>query len=472
MESLLAIQRLAELQAKFSDCPFAFDAESLLAMAHKEQELPPISNGNNNSSSDSSVSGSLSDNSLEANGAASNGGSVIGGGGELLNAKIVDYRGHKVAGFEIDGKNMICLPQVYELFLKNMVGGLHTVYTKLKRLEVRTLRSCGAIQPGVNRCKLIEISDFEKLLEDCTNTCTRPGRPPKRYSTEEWMTLTTVNGKQAKYDSGSENGNGNLTPTGVALGLHNSTTAPVLSALDHRVSSVAALLSDDSSHSSPCLLPSSAAPLPTLPASACSSNPLLFSHLISPLAVQQLLMQHMINFGDTHRQKQRQTNEDVELNGCTQTTTTSNIEISSENSNSSEQLTEDKDEESEENPEGSQPLNLTKNGSEPSSDNDSLENTKELSPNQSITITERGSSSSGSNNSPDESRAAVEKMVDLIEMARDIFKVQKEDIQKEKDEFTELRNTLKDAICGEEKLRIELEKERKKSRKLKNAFKR
>lgn len=43
MESLLAIQRLSELQAKFSDCPFAFDAESLLAMAHKEQEPPPIS---------------------------------------------------------------------------------------------------------------------------------------------------------------------------------------------------------------------------------------------------------------------------------------------------------------------------------------------------------------------------------------------------------------------------------------------
>lgn len=57
------------------------------------------------------MSGSLSDNSLEANRAASNG-SVIGGGGELLNAKIVDYRGHKVAGFEIDGKDMICLPQV------------------------------------------------------------------------------------------------------------------------------------------------------------------------------------------------------------------------------------------------------------------------------------------------------------------------------------------------------------------------
>lgn len=29
--------------------------------------------------------------------------------------------------------------QVYELFLKNMVGGLHTVYTKLKRLEISPL---------------------------------------------------------------------------------------------------------------------------------------------------------------------------------------------------------------------------------------------------------------------------------------------------------------------------------------------
>lgn len=26
--------------------------------------------------------------------------------------------------------------QAYELFLKNMVGGLHTVYTKLKRLDI------------------------------------------------------------------------------------------------------------------------------------------------------------------------------------------------------------------------------------------------------------------------------------------------------------------------------------------------
>ena len=30
-------------------------------------------------------------------------------------------------------KTMLCLPQAFELFLKNLVGGLHTVYTKCKR---------------------------------------------------------------------------------------------------------------------------------------------------------------------------------------------------------------------------------------------------------------------------------------------------------------------------------------------------
>ena len=59
-------------------------------------------------------------------------------------------------------------------------GGLHTVYTKLKRLEispvvcnveqVRVLRGIGAIQPGVNRCKLISCKDFDVLYEDCTNS--------------------------------------------------------------------------------------------------------------------------------------------------------------------------------------------------------------------------------------------------------------------------------------------------------------
>ncbi|VDO21745.1 unnamed protein product [Haemonchus placei] len=111
--------------------------------------------------------------------------------------KEINYRGQTVVGFDLRGTDMLCLPQVYELFLKNMVGGLHTVYTKLKRLEitpiicnveqVRALRSKNAIQPGVNRCKLIAATDFDRLYDDCTNTCTRPGRPPKRTSAvEEW----------------------------------------------------------------------------------------------------------------------------------------------------------------------------------------------------------------------------------------------------------------------------------------------
>merc|ERR1719284_1428903 len=94
--------------------------------------------------------------------------------------KIVDYRGEKIAAFMIGHKTMLCLPQVFELFLKNLVGGLHTVYTKCKRLEVtpmicnveqvRVLRGLGAIQPGVNRCKLIADSDFDLLYKDCTTS--------------------------------------------------------------------------------------------------------------------------------------------------------------------------------------------------------------------------------------------------------------------------------------------------------------
>ncbi|KAL3221054.1 hypothetical protein MRX96_029670 [Rhipicephalus microplus] len=66
----------------------------------------------------------------------------------------------------------------FELFLKHLVGGLHTVYTKLKRLgispivcnveQVRVLRGLGAIQPGVNRCKLLSCKDFDSLYKDCT----------------------------------------------------------------------------------------------------------------------------------------------------------------------------------------------------------------------------------------------------------------------------------------------------------------
>lgn|SRR6218665_958323 len=94
--------------------------------------------------------------------------------------KLIEYRGAQVAAFKVDGRELICLPQAFDLFLKNLVGGLHTVYTKLKRLDitpvvcnveqVRILRGLGAIQPGVNRCKLISPREFDVLYDDCTNS--------------------------------------------------------------------------------------------------------------------------------------------------------------------------------------------------------------------------------------------------------------------------------------------------------------
>ncbi|KAM3606315.1 uncharacterized protein V6R79_014180 [Siganus canaliculatus] len=104
--------------------------------------------------------------------------------------KLVDVKGAKLASFTVKDRELICLPQAFDVFLKHLVGGLHTVYTKLKRLDispvvcnveqVRVLRGLGAIQPGVNRCKLISRQDFEILYNDCTNASSRPGRPPKR----------------------------------------------------------------------------------------------------------------------------------------------------------------------------------------------------------------------------------------------------------------------------------------------------
>ncbi|XP_064481305.1 dachshund homolog 1-like isoform X2 [Ornithodoros turicata] len=92
--------------------------------------------------------------------------------------RLIDYRGAKVAAFYVNGEYLLCLPQAFELFLKHLVGGLHTVYTKLKRLDitpivcnveqVRILRGLGAIQPGVNRCKLLSCKDFDSLYKDCT----------------------------------------------------------------------------------------------------------------------------------------------------------------------------------------------------------------------------------------------------------------------------------------------------------------
>ncbi|KAM8896296.1 dachshund homolog 2 isoform 2-T2 [Lycaon pictus] len=139
---------------------------------------------------------------------SSRGGGIGGASGGSGNTntnecRMVDMHGVKVASFLMDGQELICLPQVFDLFLKHLVGGLHTVYTKLKRLDispvvctveqVRILRGLGAIQPGVNRCKLITRKDFETLFTDCTNArrkrqmtrkqavnSSRPGRPPKR----------------------------------------------------------------------------------------------------------------------------------------------------------------------------------------------------------------------------------------------------------------------------------------------------
>ena len=50
--------------------------------------------------------------------------------------RLIEYRQNKIASFTVDGKELICLPQSFEIFLKNLVGGLHTVYTKLKRLDI------------------------------------------------------------------------------------------------------------------------------------------------------------------------------------------------------------------------------------------------------------------------------------------------------------------------------------------------
>ncbi|BFZ14706.1 hypothetical protein BsWGS_17744 [Bradybaena similaris] len=129
--------------------------------------------------------------------------------------KLIDYRGSQVAAFMVDNRELICLPQAFELFLKHLVGGLHTVYTKLKRLEitpvvcnveqVRILRGLGAIQPGVNRCKLISCSEFDTLYDDCTNSNARPGRPPKRvHSTNPVDTDVLEKLKRRKLEIGGD----------------------------------------------------------------------------------------------------------------------------------------------------------------------------------------------------------------------------------------------------------------------------
>lgn len=50
--------------------------------------------------------------------------------------RVIEYRGARIAAFLTSNKTpaeyLLCLPQAFELFLKHLVGGLHTVYTKLK----------------------------------------------------------------------------------------------------------------------------------------------------------------------------------------------------------------------------------------------------------------------------------------------------------------------------------------------------
>ncbi|CAH8436994.1 unnamed protein product [Schistosoma intercalatum] len=133
----------------------------------------------------------------------------------------LEYRGAHLATFTVNGRDLICLPQAFELFLKHLVGGLHTVYTKLKRLDiipvvcnveqVRILRGLGAIQPGVNRCKLIAPQEFDILYADCTNSSSRPGRPSKRLSGVETPVLSSVLGSRQSHTC-HNNDSGESTP--------------------------------------------------------------------------------------------------------------------------------------------------------------------------------------------------------------------------------------------------------------------
>lgn len=61
--------------------------------------------------------------------------------------QLLEYRGARIAAFSVEGKELICLPQAFEFFLKHLVGGLHTVYTKLKRLEIQPV-VCNVEQVG------------------------------------------------------------------------------------------------------------------------------------------------------------------------------------------------------------------------------------------------------------------------------------------------------------------------------------
>lgn len=56
-----------------------------------------------------------------------------------VRTKLFEFNGKTIVGFQVGTKHMICLPQLYDYFLKEHVGGLHTVYTKLKRLNIHPI---------------------------------------------------------------------------------------------------------------------------------------------------------------------------------------------------------------------------------------------------------------------------------------------------------------------------------------------
>ena len=60
---------------------------------------------------------------------------------------------------------MLCLPQAFDLFLKDLVGGLHTVYTKCKRLEITPI-VCNVEQVRVLRSDAAIVTR-EKMIERC-----------------------------------------------------------------------------------------------------------------------------------------------------------------------------------------------------------------------------------------------------------------------------------------------------------------
>ena len=62
---------------------------------------------------------------------------------------------------------------IYFLLLRtvnNVNINVHRVNIVKLYEQVRVLRGLGAIQPGVNRCKLIADSDFDLLYKDCTTS--------------------------------------------------------------------------------------------------------------------------------------------------------------------------------------------------------------------------------------------------------------------------------------------------------------